>query len=89
MSNGEVGLIINTPTKTGHLTDEGKIRATAVRLNTPLISTAAAAAATARAIAAMREKEWGVAALQDYRAMQEKAGAIIEPVVRSRVAAGV
>jgi carbamoyl-phosphate synthase large subunit len=89
MTNGEVGLIINTPTKTGHLTDEGKIRSTAVRLNTPLISTAAAAAATVRAIAAMREKEWGVAALQDYRKMQEKAGAIIEPVIRSRVAAGV
>jgi len=83
MANKEVNLIINTPTKTGHLTDEGKIRASAARLNTPILSTAAAALAAARAIKAMREKDWGVAALQDYRAMQERAGCLIETTVRT------
>ena len=85
MANKEVNLIINTPTKTGHLTDEGKIRAMAVRLNTPIISTAAAALAAARGIRALREQAWGVAALQDYRLMQEQAGQLVEPIVRRPV----
>jgi len=72
MHNGEVKLIINTPTRTGWQTDEGKIRATAVRLNTPMISTATAAVAAARAIEAMRTRGWSVAAMQDYREMFEK-----------------
>ncbi len=66
MANKQLALIINTPTKTGYLTDEGKIRATAVRLNIPMISTMPAAHAIARAIVALRETGWGVAALQDY-----------------------
>jgi len=66
MSNGEIGLIINTPTRTGWKTDEGRIRATAVRLNIPMITTSTAAVAAVRAIAAMRERDWGVAAMQDY-----------------------
>ncbi|QOJ01864.1 MAG: carbamoyl-phosphate synthase large subunit [Phycisphaeraceae bacterium] len=66
MTNREIAMIINTPTKTGYATDEGKIRATSVRLNIPLISTATAASAAARAIAALRSESWGVAALQDY-----------------------
>jgi carbamoylphosphate synthase large subunit len=69
MANGQISLIINTPTRTGYMTDEGKIRSTAVRLNIPMITTATAALAAARAIQAMREGDWDVAALQDYRAM--------------------
>jgi carbamoyl-phosphate synthase large subunit len=68
MHNGHIALIINTPTRTGWQTDEGKIRATAVRLNIPMISTATAAVAAATAIKAMRERDWSVAALQDYAA---------------------
>ncbi|MCC6230980.1 MAG: carbamoyl-phosphate synthase large subunit [Phycisphaerales bacterium] len=67
MSNGQIAMVINTPTRTGYQTDEGKIRATSVRLNIPLISTTAAADAAARAIEALRCGEWDVAALQDYR----------------------
>jgi carbamoyl-phosphate synthase large subunit len=69
MANKEVAFIINTPTRTGYLTDEGKIRATAVRLNVPMITTMPAAHAMVRAIVALRETGWGVAALQDYAAM--------------------
>ena len=71
MANKEIGLIINTPTRTGYATDEGRIRATSVRLSIPLISTATAAAATAKAIAAIRKGGWGVAAMQDYRPSQQ------------------
>ncbi|HIB01775.1 MAG TPA: carbamoyl-phosphate synthase large chain, partial [Phycisphaerales bacterium] len=35
IANGEIDLIINTPTKTGAQTDEGQIRATAVGARIP------------------------------------------------------
>ncbi|HMN41408.1 MAG TPA: carbamoyl-phosphate synthase large subunit [Phycisphaerales bacterium] len=54
MADGKINLIINTPTKTGWKTDEGKIRASAIRLNIPMVTTVTGAAATARAIAALR-----------------------------------
>ena len=78
MNNGEIALIINTPTKTGWNTDEGRIRSTAVRLNIPMITTSTAAAAAVRAIAAIRERGWGVAAMQDYKLKMENAE-LIEP----------
>jgi len=73
MANGVVKLIVNTPTRTGWKTDEGRIRATAVKLNIPMITTATAAVAAANAIDAMRQGDWGVAALQDYKVAEEKA----------------
>ncbi len=54
MADGKIQLIINTPTKTGWKTDEGKIRASAIRLGIPMITTATGAAAAARAIAALK-----------------------------------
>jgi len=70
MSNGQIQLVINTPTRTGWQTDEGKIRATAVRLGIPMVTTATAAAAAVRAIEAKRAGHWGVRALQDYAGEQ-------------------
>ncbi|GJQ29990.1 MAG: carbamoyl-phosphate synthase large chain [Phycisphaerae bacterium] len=84
MANGQIALIVNTPTRTGWQTDEGRIRSTAVRLNVPMISTTTAALAAAKAIRAMRERDWGVAALQDYAANPEPA--IIETTSRRAVA---
>ncbi|MFZ2875311.1 MAG: carbamoyl-phosphate synthase large subunit [Phycisphaerales bacterium] len=66
MANRQIALVINTPTRTGWQTDEGRIRSTTVRLNIPMISTTTAALAAAGAIQAMRERDWKVAALQDY-----------------------
>ncbi|HYE61053.1 MAG TPA: carbamoyl-phosphate synthase large subunit [Phycisphaerales bacterium] len=83
MTNGEIGLIVNTPTRTGWKTDEGRIRATAVRLNLPMISTTTAAAAAVRAIQAIRQHSWDVAALQDYERMMH-ADRLVEPVVTRR-----
>ncbi len=69
MADGKIQLIINTPTKTGWKTDEGKIRSSAIRLNVPIITTVTGAAATVRAIAALRSGDWGVLATQDYQEM--------------------
>ncbi|MDX2131762.1 MAG: carbamoyl-phosphate synthase large subunit [Planctomycetota bacterium] len=80
MHNGQIALIINTPTRTGWQTDEGRIRSTAVRLNIPMISTTTAAAAAARAIEATRARGWDVAALQDYA--PPRAATLVEPVLR-------
>jgi carbamoylphosphate synthase large subunit len=86
MANQQIALIINTPTRTGYGTDEGKIRSTAVRLNIPMITTATAGLAAAKAIQAMRAGDWDVAALQDYLAMSKARGLIVETVRRDAAA---
>lgn len=89
MHNNQICLIINTPTRTGWQTDEGKIRSTSVRLNIPMISTTTAALAASRAIAAMRQRDWGVRALQDYQAVQERPAGFVEPASAPAQRAGV
>jgi len=86
MSNGEVKLIINTPTKTGHGTDEGKIRATAIRLDVPMITTATAAQASVKAIAALKAGDWDVAALQDFEATRAHPPVEAKPPPRAAAA---
>jgi carbamoyl-phosphate synthase large subunit len=66
IANGEIHLIINTATKKGAQTDEGKIRAMAVLSSVPMITTVAGARAAVQAIAALRAGAWSVFALQDY-----------------------
>jgi len=66
MKNGELALIINTPTRKGAGTDEGKLRATAVRNGVPMITTMTAARVAVQAIAALRRDDWGVKSLQEY-----------------------
>ena len=75
MTNGEVALLINTPTRRGPTTDEGRIRAMATLRKLPLITTITAAVAAAEAIAALRETPsaetaatggWTVRCLQEY-----------------------
>jgi carbamoyl-phosphate synthase large subunit len=66
MKNRELVMIFNTPTRKGPDSDEGRLRATAVRLGIPMITTMTGAAAAVKAMTALREGDWGVAALQDY-----------------------
>ncbi len=66
MKNGELALIINTPTRKGAGTDEGKLRATAVRNGVPMITTVTAAKVAVQAIRAVRADDWGVKSLQEY-----------------------
>jgi carbamoyl-phosphate synthase large subunit len=65
MKNGEIALVINTPSGKGARSDEGKIRAGAVANRVTCITTLAAAHAAVEACRALREQELTVAALQD------------------------
>jgi carbamoyl-phosphate synthase large subunit len=66
VKNGELQLIINTPTRKGMQSDEGKLRSTTVRYGVPMITTTTGAAAAVRAIAALRKGTWSVRTVQDY-----------------------
>ena len=65
LANDEIQLIINTPTRKGGDTDEGCIRAMAVRCRIPMITTLTGALAAVQAISALRAGTWSVAATQD------------------------
>jgi carbamoyl-phosphate synthase large subunit len=66
MEAGEIQLIVNTPLgKESHF-DEAAIRAAALRLSIPCLTTLSASAAAVEGIRARQEGETGVAALQEY-----------------------
>jgi carbamoyl-phosphate synthase large subunit len=65
MNDGQIRLVINTPSGKGARTDEGRIRAAAVQLGVPCITTLQGAEAAVKAMEALREEEIGVQALQD------------------------
>ncbi|HEY8665368.1 MAG TPA: hypothetical protein VIL86_01825, partial [Tepidisphaeraceae bacterium] len=72
IKNGNIQLIINTPTKKGPQTDEGKIRAMAVSNRVPIVTTLTGASAAAKAIAEIQKTPWGVQPLQQYVAAMPK-----------------
>ncbi|MCA9150660.1 MAG: carbamoyl-phosphate synthase large subunit, partial [Planctomycetales bacterium] len=63
--DGEVTLILNTPSGKGARTDEGRIRAAAVQQGIPSITTIQAAEAAVKAMEALREGDMNVQSLQD------------------------
>jgi len=65
MKNGEIALVINTPSGQGARTDEGRIRAAAVAHGVTCITTLAAAQAAVDACRETRGRTPGVTALQD------------------------
>ena len=65
MIDGEIALVMNTPSGKGARTDEGRIRAAAVQHGVPCITTIQAAEAAVVAMEALREEEMNVQALQD------------------------
>lgn len=65
LKNGEIALIVNTPSGRGSSTDEAKIRGSAVAHRVTCITTLSAALAAVEACRALREKEMVVVALQD------------------------
>jgi carbamoyl-phosphate synthase large subunit len=66
IKNGQIQLIINTPTKKGPQTDEGRIRSMAVLHKVPMITTLTAARAAASAIKELQKGDWTVRPLQEY-----------------------
>jgi carbamoyl-phosphate synthase large subunit len=71
--DGEIKLILNTPSGKGARTDEGRIRAAAVQHGVSSITTIQAAEAAVRAMEALREEEMNVMSLQDRFAEQAAA----------------
>lgn len=64
--NGQVQLIINTPLGPQSHSDGAEIRAAAVTMNVPLLTTLSAAAAAVAAIKAVAQKELRYRSLQDH-----------------------
>jgi carbamoyl-phosphate synthase large subunit len=65
LNDGEVALVLNTPSGKGARTDEGRIRAAAVQHGVPCITTLEAAEAAVVAMEALREEEMSVQPLQE------------------------
>ena len=65
MKNGEVAMILNTPTGRGRRTDESRIRAAAVAHRVTCITTLSAAEAAVQACRALRQQELRVLSLQE------------------------
>jgi carbamoyl-phosphate synthase large subunit len=65
MKNGEVAMILNTPSGRGRRTDESKIRSAAVSHRVTCITTLSAAQAAVAACRALRDQELRVVSLQE------------------------
>ena len=68
ITNKEILLVINTPSGKLSQYDDSYIRKAAIKYKIPYITTTAAAVATAKGIAAIREGHGGVKSLQNYHA---------------------
>jgi len=71
VKNGEIQLIINTPAGKLSKHDDSYIRKTAIKYGIPYITTVAAAAASAKGIAARKAGESPTRSLQEYHAAIE------------------
>jgi carbamoyl-phosphate synthase large subunit len=65
MIDGDLQLVVNTPSGKGARTDEGRIRAAAVSHGIPCLTTLQAAEAAVGAMEALRKEEMTVQAVQD------------------------
>jgi carbamoyl-phosphate synthase large subunit len=68
IKNGEIQLVINTPSGKLGKHDDSYIRKAAIKYKVPYITTLAAAVAAARGIQALKAGKAGVKSLQDYHA---------------------
>jgi carbamoyl-phosphate synthase large subunit len=66
LKNGEIQLVINTPSGQSPRADEVKIRTTAVYTGTPIMTTLSGAKAAALGIAALRKSGYGVKTVQEF-----------------------
>jgi carbamoyl-phosphate synthase large subunit len=68
IKNGEIKLVVNTPSGKQSQYDDSYIRKAAIKYKIPYITTVAAAVATAKGIAAFKEKSAQIKSLQSYHA---------------------
>ncbi|MCB1231535.1 MAG: carbamoyl-phosphate synthase large subunit, partial [Verrucomicrobiae bacterium] len=66
LKNGEIAMVINTPSGRTPRHDEVKIRSTAISHRVPIVTTMRAARACVSAISSMKSQELGIKALQEY-----------------------
>jgi len=69
ISNGTVGMVINTPLGQGTYQDQDAMRAAAIRHKVPLLSTLSAASAAINGIKMLRRHELDVRSLQDHHGL--------------------
>ena len=77
LNDGEVVLIMNTPSGKGARTDEGRIRAAAVQHGVPCITTIQAAEAAVKAMEALREEGMAVQPLQERFGIEAKPSMVV------------
>ena len=70
ITNHQIQLLINTPTRKGPTTDEAKIRSYALTHRVPIVTTITGARAAVQAIQALQKGDWSVRPLQDYAAKE-------------------
>jgi len=68
IKNGEIQLVVNTPIGKASQYDDSYIRKAAIKYKVPYITTAAAASAAVKGIAAFKRGKSGVKPLQEYHA---------------------
>jgi len=68
IKNGEIQLVVNTPSGKLSVTDDSYIRKAAIKYRVPYITTTAAAIAAAKGIAATRQGRGAVTSIQEYHA---------------------
>jgi carbamoyl-phosphate synthase large subunit len=68
IKNGDIKLVVNTPSGRQSKHDDSYIRKAAIKYKIPYITTVAAAAATAKGIAAFKKKPGHIKSLQSYHA---------------------
>jgi carbamoyl-phosphate synthase large subunit len=68
INNGEIQLVVNTPSGKLSVEDDSYIRKAAIKYKVPYITTTAAAVSAAKGIAAYREGQGKVKSLQEYHA---------------------
>jgi carbamoyl-phosphate synthase large subunit len=73
IKNGEIKLVVNTPSGKQSKHDDSYIRKAAIKYKIPYITTVAAAAATVKGIAAFQKNQGQVKSLQNYHADIKKA----------------
>jgi carbamoyl-phosphate synthase large subunit len=66
IKNGEIALIINTPSGKAPRADEVRIRTAAVQHRVPIMTTLTGAAAAVEGIAALKKHDLSVRSLQEH-----------------------
>ncbi|GAI59879.1 unnamed protein product, partial [marine sediment metagenome] len=77
IKNGEINLVVNTPSGKQSKHDDSYIRKAAIKYKIPYITTVAAAAATVKGIAAFQKNQGQVKSLQSYHADIKKAQVVM------------